>query len=129
MNVIFFGLPYFVKPMLWRTIAETRLHDCIFFICCFRTFKLQNAPPHMRPIKLKPDNDVSLNVKRSPFIYSPIQSNTARQKTPGSVLGKFLERKANSQKASCDLQYVVSDAKLFPLQISSGPWEMCVKFL
>ncbi len=83
----------------------------------------------MRPIKLKPDNDVSLNVKRSPFIYSPIQSNTARQKTPGSVLGKFLERKANSQKASCDLQYVVSDAKLFPLQISSGPWEMCVKFL
>ena len=70
------------------SISRNRTNHFGIMCLFFRTFKPQNLPPHLRPIKMKPDKDATLNAKGSPFIYSPIQSHGAKQKMPGSKMGK-----------------------------------------
>lgn len=56
----------------------------------FRTFKLLDLPPHLRPVKLKKEKVIEKKPK-SPFIYSPLQFGIEAPKD-GSKLGNVTSK-------------------------------------
>jgi hypothetical protein len=59
----------------------------LLHVYVFRTLKLLNVPPHLRPIKLKKSGDAvdAAKTSDSPFIYSPLQIFKTKTKDASEI--------------------------------------------